>query len=137
MLRRSNPASVARPVGRYSHTTSVPAGTELVFVSGQVGNYPDGRPIDGDATGQARQALANIGAILADLGATPAEVVKMTTLVVGEANLAGFRAARDEVFAEWYPDGSDPAHTLLVVVALAAPELLIEIEAIVAVPSAP
>ena len=104
-------------------------------MSGQVGNYPDGRPLDGDVAGQARQVFANLAAILTDLGASPAHVVKMTTLVVGEANLAGFRAARDEVFGEWYPDRDDPAHTLMVVTALAAPEFLIEIEAVVAIPS--
>jgi enamine deaminase RidA (YjgF/YER057c/UK114 family) len=134
MLRRANPPSVAPPVGQYSHITTVPAGSELVFVSGQVGVYADGRPIDPDAKEQARQAFANIGAIIAALGLTPAHVAKLNTLIVGADNVDAFRAARDEVFPEWYPDGAVPAHTLAVVAALAMPELLVEIEAILAIP---
>ena len=134
MLRRANPSSVAPPVGQYSHITTVPAGSELVFVSGQVGNYADGRPIDPDAHAQARQAFANLGAIIADLGLTPAHVAKLNTLIVGAGNVSAFRAARDEVFPEWYPDGVMPAHTLAVVAGLAMPELLIEVEAILAKP---
>jgi enamine deaminase RidA (YjgF/YER057c/UK114 family) len=134
MLRRENPPSVAPPVGLYSHVTTVPAGSELVFVSGQVGVYADGRKVDADARGQARQAFANLGAIIADLGLTPAHVAKLNTLIVGDGNLAAFREARDEVFPEWYPDGAVPAHTLAVVAGLAMPELLVEIEAILANP---
>jgi enamine deaminase RidA (YjgF/YER057c/UK114 family) len=100
-----------------------------------VGVYTDGRPVDPDAKEQARQALANIGAIIADLGLTPAHVAKLNTLIVGAGNVAAFRAARDEVFPVWYPDGVVPAHTLAVVAGLAMPELLVEIEAILAIPA--
>jgi 2-iminobutanoate/2-iminopropanoate deaminase len=134
MLRRVNPPSVAPPVGRYSHVTTVPAGSALVFVSGQVGVYNDGRPVDPDATGQARQALANLRAILADLGLTPGHVAKLNSLIVGAGNVAGFRVALGEAFGQWYPDGALPSHTLAVVAGLAGPELLVEIEATLAVP---
>jgi enamine deaminase RidA (YjgF/YER057c/UK114 family) len=134
MLRRANPPSVAPPIGSYTHITTVPAGSELVFVSGQVGVHRDGRPVDPEAKGQALQAFDNLGAIIADLGLTPAHVAKLNTLIVGAENLAAFRAARDEVFPAWYPDGDVPAHTLAVVAGLAAPELLVEIEAILAQP---
>jgi 2-iminobutanoate/2-iminopropanoate deaminase len=134
MLSHSNPPGVAAPIGRYHHTTRVPAGVDLVFVSGQVGNHLDGSPIATNATAQARQAFANLGAILEDLGATPAHIAKLVSFVVGVDSLAGVRVARDEVFDGWYPDGGEPAHSLAVVAALAAPELLVEIEAVVAVP---
>jgi 2-iminobutanoate/2-iminopropanoate deaminase len=134
MLSRSNPAGVAAPIGKYHHITTVPAGVDLVFVSGQVGNHLDGSPIAPDAGGQARQAFANINVILEGLGARPASVAKLLTFVVGVESLPGFRTARDEVFADWYPDGGVPAHSLAVVASLAAPELLVEIEAVVAVP---
>ena len=42
MTEFSNPREVHAPVGPYSHTAVVPAGTELVFVSGQVGMRADG-----------------------------------------------------------------------------------------------
>jgi 2-iminobutanoate/2-iminopropanoate deaminase len=134
MLSRSNPSGVAAPVGKYHHITTVPAGADLAFVSGQVGNHLHGSPMAGDAAGQARQAFANIGVIVEGLGVTPACIVKLLTFVVGVESLPGFRLARDEVFADWYPDGGVPAHSLAVVAALASPELLVEIEAVVAVP---
>lgn len=134
MLSRSNPPGVAAPIGKYHHAVTVPADVNLVFVSGQVGDYPDGRPVAPDAAAQARQAFANLGVILEDLGATPANIARLVTFVAGADSLPRFRAARDEVFADWYPDGGVPAHSLAVVAGLAAPELLVEIEAVVAVP---
>jgi enamine deaminase RidA (YjgF/YER057c/UK114 family) len=134
MLNRSNPSGVAAPVGKYHHITTVPPGLDLVFVSGQVGNHLDGSPMAGDAAGQARQAFANIGVIVEGLGVTPSYIAKLVTFVVGVESLPGFRLARDEIFADWYPDGGVPAHSLAVAAALASPELLVEIEAVVAVP---
>lgn len=134
MLSRSNPPGAAAPIGKYHHAVTVPAGVNLVFVSGQVGDHPDGSPVATDAEAQARQAFANLGVILEELGVTPADIAKLMTFVVGADSLVGFRAARDEVFAVWYPDGWVPAHSLAVVTALADPELLIEIEAVAAVP---
>jgi enamine deaminase RidA (YjgF/YER057c/UK114 family) len=134
MLRRSNPPGVPAPMGLYHHAVTVPAGTDLVFLAGQVGNHLDGRPITADATAQARQAFANLGAIVREVGATPRDIAKFTTLVVGADGLTGFRVARDEVFADWYPEGDVPANTLMVVAGLASPEILVEVEAVVALP---
>jgi enamine deaminase RidA (YjgF/YER057c/UK114 family) len=134
MLSRSNPPGVAAPIGKYHHTTTVPADMNLVFVSGQVGDHLDGSPVALDAAAQARPAFANLRAILEELGSTPAHIAKLVTFVAGADSLSGFRAARDEVLASWYPDGEVPTHSLAVVAALAAPELLVEIEAVVAVP---
>ncbi|HEX4418787.1 MAG TPA: hypothetical protein VH165_12840 [Kofleriaceae bacterium] len=41
MTTFSNPDTVHAPLGLYSHTALVPEGTELVFVSGQIGVRPD------------------------------------------------------------------------------------------------
>ena len=55
----SNPPGVHAPLGLYSHTVSVPEGTELIFLSGQIGVRPDGSaPTTIEA--QADQAFANI-----------------------------------------------------------------------------
>jgi 2-iminobutanoate/2-iminopropanoate deaminase len=88
-----------------------------------------------DSAGQARQAFRNLGAILEDLGAEPQQIVKILTFVAGAEHLPGFFTARDDVFARWYPDDDVPAHSLAVVAGLAAPDLLVEIEAIIAMPS--
>jgi enamine deaminase RidA (YjgF/YER057c/UK114 family) len=81
MLSRSNPAAVPPPIGRYHHTTTVPGGTDLVFIPGQVGHYLDGSAIAQDSAGQARQAFLNLGTILTDLSAGPGQVAKILTFV--------------------------------------------------------
>lgn len=134
MIRRWNPEGVAAPLGRYSHLAAVPADHELVFISGQVGVLEDGTLAGPDAESQTRQSLANVKTLLDSLGAGPEHLVKFLTMLSGTEHLAGSRAARDEVFATWYPDGDWPAHSLTVVAALAAPELTVEIEAVAAVP---
>ncbi|MER6948157.1 RidA family protein [Nonomuraea sp. NPDC000554] len=134
MIRRWNPAAIAPPIGQYSHLASVPADHELVFVSGQVGVLDDGTLAGSDARSQTRQIFANIERLFDSLGVGPEHLVKLMTLVAGTEHLYGCRAARQEVFGRWYPDGDWPAHSLAVVVALATPELAVEIEAVVAVP---
>jgi 2-iminobutanoate/2-iminopropanoate deaminase len=134
MIRRWSPAEVAPPLGQYNHLVSVPADHELVFVSGQVGMLEDGTLAGPDAESQTRQALANIETLLASFGAGPEHLVKLLTFLSGTEHLAGSRTAREEVFATWYPDGAWPAQSLMVVVALAAPSLTVEVEAVAAVP---
>jgi 2-iminobutanoate/2-iminopropanoate deaminase len=134
MIRRWSPPGVAPPLGQYSHLAAVPADHELVFVAGQVGVREDGGLAGPDAESQTREALANIERLLKSLGAGPENLVKLTTLVAATEHLTGSRAAREEVFARWYPEGDWPAHTLMVVAALARPDLTVEIEGMVAVP---
>ncbi|MFI7166343.1 RidA family protein [Rhodococcus erythropolis] len=129
-----NPPTVASPMGQFSHAALVPADTRTAFVSGQVGVDSEGRLSAPDCYGQTRQALANLRAIVEHLGAGPGDIVKMFTLVCGPDSFTEFARARTEVFADWFPDAKYPAHSAAIVTALAAPELCVEIEAIVAVP---
>ena len=133
-VRRWNPTEIAPPIGKYSHLAEGPSGHRLIFVSGQVGNLPDGTLAGPGAVEQTRQVFANLEALLAHLGVTPGHIVKLLTFVAGTEHLPGFGAARDEVFARWYPDGGYPGHSLAVVAALAGPDLAVEMEAVVAVP---
>ena len=121
-------------VWSYYHVVTVPAGADLAFISGQVGTYVDGRAMSTNAVAQARQALANLATVVGELGATVGDIAKLTTLVVGAEGLAGFHTARAEVFAQWYPGGDVPANTLVRVAGLGEPQILFEIEAVVAVP---
>ena len=74
-----NPATVMPPQGGYSQ--GIQAG-ELVFVAGQVGLDADGKPTgDGGMAAQTRQTIANIIAVLAEAGATLADVVSATVYV--------------------------------------------------------
>lgn len=136
MISRWSPPAISAPVGSYSHLAAVPPDHEVVFVAGQLGVAPDGTLAGPDAQAQARQALANVEVLLGTLGATPRQLVKLFTMVAGVEHLPGVRAAVKEVFARWFPGSDWPAQSLVVVVALAAPQYVVEIEAVVAVPQA-
>jgi enamine deaminase RidA (YjgF/YER057c/UK114 family) len=130
MTRRWSPDTVAAPLGNYNHLVEVPAGNRLLFISGQVGIHPDGSLAGSDAQTQTLQALSNIEALLAAEHATPADLVRLMSFVVGRESLDGFRAALTDTFERWFPQGSGfPGHSLLLVQGLARPDFVVEIEA--------
>ena len=89
-------------IGPYSQAVVVPVGEgrKMVFCSGQVGFDPaTGVFVDGGVAEQARQALANLGAVLAAAGASFQDVVKTTVFL---ADMADF-AAMNAVYAERFP----------------------------------
>lgn len=103
---------MSKPLGPY--TPVVRAG-DLVFVSGQVG-VRDGALADGVA-GQTAQAIANLTAQLASVGAELTDVVKTTCFLVdmdafatfNDAYVAGFgkhRPARSTVAVRELPVGA-------------------------------
>jgi 2-iminobutanoate/2-iminopropanoate deaminase len=134
MIRRWSPPEIGPPVGQYSHLALAPADHDLVFIAGQVGTLPDGTMAGPGAEEQTRQIYRNIGALLAAAGGGPEHLVKVFTMVAGKEQLAGSRAGRAEAFAEWFPGQDWPAQSLIVVSALAAPEIVVEVEAWAAVP---
>ena len=90
----------------------------------------DGRLVGGDdVVAQARQVLANLGAVLAAAGATFADVVKVTVYLTDIADRARINPVRQEVFGE-----ARPASTLVEVSALAVSGAKLEIEAVALVP---
>lgn len=93
-------------------------------MSGQVGVAADGMPAQGIAA-QARAAIANLNAVLAAAGMAPSNLVKMTIFLTDAGNLPGFMEAAGGALP-----APPPATTLVIVQALAHPELLVEIEAI-------
>jgi 2-iminobutanoate/2-iminopropanoate deaminase len=120
----SNPRAVHAPVGPYSHTALVPSGTELLFVSGQVGMRPDGTVPDAFAE-QAELTFQNLRACLAAHGLGVESVVKLGVFIVPGQDFQLLRAARERHFG-----AHRPTSTSVFVPQLAAPELLLEIEAI-------
>lgn len=127
MLKILNPAAIAKPQGKYQHAIEVPAGARMLFVSGQLGLLPDGTLAKG-IEAQADAVWANIKAILAEAGMGFADLVKVNILLVDPVHIVPSRGARDRALGDIRP----PASTLAVIKALAAPEYLIEIEAIAA-----
>jgi len=126
-LERSNPDGIHTP-GAYSHIVRT-TGSSLALISGQVGLRADGTLAGNDLESQARQVFANLGTALESLGATPANVAKITAFIVNWSPelRPALAAGRGDFFGDELP-----ASTLLGVQALAQPELLIEVEAIVA-----
>ena len=98
---------------------------DTIYVAGQVAQDPDGNTVGvGDMTAQARQVFANIAAVLAEAGATMADVVKITTYVTDMARYAEYSAVRAEVF----PDARIASATVSSP-RLVRPEYLVEVEA--------
>jgi enamine deaminase RidA (YjgF/YER057c/UK114 family) len=101
--------------------------SRVLHVSGQVAWDRERRIVGpGDVNAQARQALANITAILADARAAAADVTRLRIYVVGYKPEM-FPGIAAEV-AAFYGDAAPGANTLLGVQCLARPEFLIEIE---------
>ena len=127
MIDRLNPPDVHAPLGGYVHTIKVPAGSELVFVAGQVGADEAGAVREG-ARAQTRQALANLGACLAAHGLGFADVIRLTVYLTDAAFIPEMREERRAAF------GTEdlPTSTLLIVSGLAMPDLLVEIDAVAA-----
>jgi len=85
-------------IGPYSQ--AVRAGGFL-FVSGQPGVDPEtGRPVGATFSEQARQAFANLDAVLRAGGSRPALVVNTTVLVADQASFAEL----NELYGEFFPD---------------------------------
>lgn len=112
----------AAPAGHYIQAT---AWRDLVFVSGQLPLRTDGtHTADASFEIQARQALANLLAIVTEAGSNRERVLRVTAYVVGVENWLVF----DRIYAELF-GAAKPARAVVPV-----PELhhgyLVEIEAI-------
>ena len=124
------PPGWPRPKG-YSNGTA--AEGHLVFIAGMVG-WNEAERFETDAlAGQARQALKNILAVLAEAGGKPAHICRMTWYVTDKqeylAHLRELGAAYREVIGNHFP-----AMTLVEVSALVEDGAKVEIEATAVVP---
>jgi enamine deaminase RidA (YjgF/YER057c/UK114 family) len=125
-LRFMNPSAIAKP-GGYSHVVEATGPGRIVYIAGQLGLKPDGN-IAGDFRAQATQAFENLKAALAAVGATFNDVVKLNNYLVDiSANLGAYREVRDKYVNVSQP----PASTTIGVPALARPDALYEVEAVV------
>ncbi|MFT5115647.1 MAG: 2-iminobutanoate/2-iminopropanoate deaminase [Parasphingorhabdus sp.] len=126
MNRRHSPDSVAEPFGPYSHAVEVPPGSRMLYISGEVGANPEGI-VPESIEDQAECLWQNIVAILSSANMGVEDLVKITTYLVREEDLAVAGAARARYFGE-----ARPASATLLVPALIKPGWLIEIEAVAA-----
>jgi 2-iminobutanoate/2-iminopropanoate deaminase len=123
MLTMINPAAVpASPA--YSHGVIATAPQKTLYISGQVGVDATGN-VGKDIGEQALLAVANLNAVLAEAGMNGSNLAKLTIYLTDDALIPGFVAAAGATLPQ-----PPPATTMLIVKALAAPPLLVEIEAI-------
>jgi enamine deaminase RidA (YjgF/YER057c/UK114 family) len=124
-------------------SVTIPAGTTLVLLSGQVPPPLDAsKPADdpaayGDTKTQATGVFRKIDALIAQQGLGLKDVVKLTVFLVGDPKLGGkldFNGF-SEAYGEFYGTAEQPnkvARSVVQVSALANPAFLVEIEAIAA-----
>ncbi len=121
-----NPPGLARPTG-YTHVV-VSADGRTAYVAGQVAFDSTGNVVGvGNFQAQAEQVFANLRRALMSVGASFGSVLKTTTFITDLSNLPALRESRARYLDSTHP----PAKTLVPVTALARPELLLEIEAVV------
>ena len=119
---RHNPFPVASGFESiYAHGVEVPPAARLLFISGQIGATQAGVTLQGFRA-QFEQAIANLSAVLADAEMSHADLVKLTFFVTRAADLRELGEIRHRLLA------AGTAVTTLVVVALARPDLLVEVE---------
>ncbi|MFD2571085.1 RidA family protein [Spirosoma soli] len=125
-----NPKELFNPVyNGFSHVGKVPAGTGLIFVSGQWASNADGKLVSTDYEEQVRQTLINVKAALAAAGVSTRHVVKQTIYIADftpEKKAILGKIAAKEWGAEIFPTS-----TIVPLPVLAtAPGCLIEVESL-------
>ena len=128
-----HPSAWARPIG-YSNGVAAAPG-RIVFVAGQIGWNAAQRFETADLAHQFERALENIVAVLAEAGARPEHVCRMTGYCTDKAE---YLAARPEIGRAWrrVMGQQFPAMTMVFVTALLDEGAKIELEATAVVPAA-
>ena len=123
------PASWPRPRG---YANGIVATGQTIFLAGQVGWDTQGRFAEGLAN-QVGQALGNVVTLLAEAGAEPRHLVRLTWFVTDlrayRESQAAIGAAYRQVIGKHFPTMS-----VIGVAQLVEPEALVEIEATAVLP---
>jgi 2-iminobutanoate/2-iminopropanoate deaminase len=120
---------VGKPLGVYSQARRVPAGAELIYVSGMTSRNDAGEVVGvGDIEAQTEQALLNVSSVLEAAGSSLADVVKVTVFIRDMSHFDRIHVVRSRFFEAPYP-----ASTMVQIASLADERSLIEIEAVAAV----
>jgi enamine deaminase RidA (YjgF/YER057c/UK114 family) len=129
-MQKLQPPGWSRPKG---YANGVAAEGRLVFVAGQVGWEEDETFRTRDFTDQVRQCLGNTLAVLAEAGAGPEHVVRMTWYITDrreyQANLEGMGRVYREMMGNHFP-----AMAMVQVAALIEEDAKVEVETTAVVP---
>lgn len=114
----------------FDYVPGVTASGRFAFLSGQVGVEEDGS-VSEDAETQIARAFANLEAILKAIPATSRDVVDITTYHIGlQDHWPLVSAEKKKFFGDW-----NPAWTAIGITDLAIEGLILEIRAVVLLPS--
>jgi 2-aminomuconate deaminase len=116
----------AAPRGRFPH---VKVANGFAFVSGTSARRPDGTIAGADIRAQTKAVIENIRDILRAVGADLPDLVQVTTYLVDMDDFDGY----NEVWAECF-DEHGPTRTTIAVRQLPHPQLLLEMQAVAALP---
>lgn len=121
---RLNPFPInATYAGIYAHGVEVPAEHKTVYVSGMIGESPQGE-LAGSFRGQCRQALMNLEKVLKAADLSLINVVKLSFFLTRRQDMDDLVAVRKELL-----EGVSPAITTVFVAGLVKEEWLVEVEA--------
>lgn len=127
MSETINTSNAPGAIGPYSQGFVIPAGSRLIFTSGQIPIDPaNGGLVAGGIKEQAEQSCKNVLAILEASGCGAESVVKTTCFLADMGDFTEF----NEVYAKYFT--SKPARSCVAVKTLPK-NVLCEIEAIAAV----
>jgi enamine deaminase RidA (YjgF/YER057c/UK114 family) len=128
VLRSVNPKSLGNPKG-YSNGIVAPAGSALLFISGQIGGDDKGKLVSLDFVDQFDRALANVISVVEEAGAATEQIARLTIYVTDKAE---YRARTREI-GERYRKRMGrhfPAMALVEVKSLLEDMALVEIEGV-------
>ncbi len=118
---------LGEPISHYTHAVQF---GDLVFVSGIVARGEHGELIGGDdAAAQTRQIFKNLERVLKAIGASIADVLKVTVFLTDVNDREKINPIRQEYFG-----AARPASTLVQISRLALPGARVEIEFVVGIP---
>lgn len=105
------PAKLAPIYAQFRCSPAVRAGN-LLFVSGQIGDFGADMTVTSDLEGQCVEAFESIGAILAEAGATFADVVEIVTYHARPQDIPVFLEVKnrylvDEPYPAWTGIGAE------------------------------
>lgn len=122
-----NPTTIAPPYKNiYSHAIEVKADARTLYLSGSLGIAKDGS-VPESIEQQSELVMENMAAVLAAANMSFADLVKMNAYLLKVEHVPVFAGIRAR-----HLNGQRPAMTTVVIPALAAPNWLIEVDAVAA-----
>jgi enamine deaminase RidA (YjgF/YER057c/UK114 family) len=125
-----NSPELSTPSGHFSQAIAVAGPGRLLFISGMTARLPDGSVTGaGDVEAQTRRVCENLRSILKTAGGTLDDIVRVDVYVRNVEHFDQIHGVRREYFSD-----PPPASTMLEVSKMVHPDMLIEINAIAALP---